>query len=158
MNIAIASRQRTRPVNRPLLKKIAADALAQLDVESADLGINLVAAREMTRLNESFLQHAGSTDVITFDYSEPLAANPRQLHGEIFVCVDQALLQAKQFRTDWQSEVARYVVHGILHLLGYDDLTPRKRARMKREENALVRRLARKFSLAEIGRRSRISA
>jgi probable rRNA maturation factor len=80
------------------------------------------------------------------------------LHGELFVCVDEAIVQAKKFRTSWQSEIARYIVHGILHLLGHDDLKSNLRRRMKREENRLLRRLSNKFSLAQIARPSKISS
>jgi len=43
------------------------------------------------------------------------------LLGEIYICVDEAVLQARKFGTSWQSEVIRYLVHGVLHLLGFDD-------------------------------------
>ena len=72
------------------------------------------------------------------------------LHGELFICVDVALAQAKEFKSSWQAEVVRYVVHGVLHLLGHDDLKPHLRRKMKREENRLVRRLSRRFSLAQL--------
>ena len=62
------------------------------------------------------------------------------------------MAQAKQFRTSWQSEVVRYAVHGVLHLLGHDDLRLAARRKMKREENRLVRRLAKEFPLARIAR------
>ncbi len=106
-------------------------------VESVELGISLVRAREMTLLNETFLKHEGSTDIITFDYQEPGTGSRKpelKLHGELFICVDEAILQAKRFRSTWQAEIVRYVVHGILHLLGHDDLKPALRRRMKREE------------------------
>ena len=91
--------------------------------------------------------------MITFDHlnPEPGIRNPAlKLHGELFVCVDEAVAQAKQFRTTWQSEVVRYIVHGVLHLLGHDDLKPALRRKMKRAENRLVRRLAGRFSLAQL--------
>ena len=81
-----------------------------------------------------------------------------QLHGELFVCVDDAVTQAKEFKTMWQSEVVRYVVHGILHLLGHDDLKPDLRRKMKREENRLVRRLENRFSLAQLSRAVKLRA
>ena len=157
MNIVIANRQRTRPVNARRLRLILLALFDELEIEAGDLGVNLVAAREMTLVNETFLKHEGSTDVITFDHSEGAApGRPTVLHGELFVCVDEAIVQARRFNTRWQPEVVRYIVHGILHLLGHDDLEAGLRRKMKREENRLVRLLAKKFSLAQIAGQSKM--
>ena len=153
MNVAIASRQRVRKINRRLLKQITTALLADVKIERADLGLHLVAAPEMTRLNESFLRHAGPTDVITFDYSTPRPQSPEpgpQLHGEILIGVDEAVLQARKFGTSWQSEVVRYMVHGVLHLLGFDDASVGARHKMKREENRRLRELSRRFPLSKL--------
>jgi len=161
LTIAILNRQRTKKINMHLLRQITATLLTELEIEAAAIGINLIGAREMTLVNETFLQHEGSTDVITFDHMEKRkveSGKRKQLHGELFVCVGEAISQAKNFKTSWQSEAVRYIVHGVLHLLGYDDLKSDLRRKMKREENRLVRLLAKKFSLAQIGARSKISA
>jgi len=170
MNIVIASRQRMRKINPRRLKIIAGALLADLKIGEAELGINLVAAREMTLLNATFLRHEGSTDVITFDYSDdgragsPLPAGgtdgvPRPtLRGEIFISVDEAISQSKIFKTSWQSEIARYLIHGVLHLLGHDDGCPSDRRRMKQAESRLLRKLSRRFSLAQLGRAIKLAA
>ena len=178
MNIVIANRQRTKKINARLLKQIVGGLFAELKITEAELGINLVSAREMTLVNENFLQHEGSTDVITFDHAQvvgddvrrlksqksktnnesPHVVSDKQIHGELFVCVDEAIMQARQFKTDWQSEVVRYVVHGVLHLLGHDDLRVAARRTMKREEDRLVRVLAKRFSLAQLSRPAKLGA
>jgi probable rRNA maturation factor len=161
MNIVIANRQRARKINSRLLKKIAEALLADLKIKEAELGINLVATREMTLINEVFLRHEGSTDVITFDHSNPEARSREQgarLHGELFICVDEAILQADKFKTKWQAEIVRYIVHGVLHLLGHNDLYAAARRKMKREENRRLAGLSRKFSLAQIGGASKLRA
>jgi len=161
MNLVIANRQRTKKVNARRLKQIIAGLFAELEITEAELGINLVGAREMTLVNENFLQHEGSTDVITFDHLDPRSQTPDprpQLHGELFVCVDEAVLQARQFGTNWQSEMVRYVVHGVLHLNGHDDREAAARRKMKRAENRLMALLAKRFSLAQMGRTSNIGA
>jgi probable rRNA maturation factor len=154
-----------RRISRALLEAAWRDG-------SFDLAIDLVGAPEMTRLNEAFLRHKGSTDVITFDYAEraeqgarpsrvPVPSgrigdrrdvSPALLHGEIVVCLDEAVCQARRFHTTWQSELVRYVVHGVLHLLGYDDQGSRARRRMKAAEDALVRQLARRFVFSALSR------
>ena len=151
--LSVANRQRTKKINARRLKLIVGALLAELEIESAELGIALVGAKEMARVNRQFLQHAGSTDVITFDHSSPNCQLPTpssQLHGELFICVDEAVSQAKEFGSSWQSEVVRYVVHGVLHLLGHDDQKPELRRKMKRAENRLVQRLADRFALAQL--------
>ena len=105
----------------------------------------------MTRLNEKFLQHAGSTDVITFDYSEPGGPKSKpSLHGEIFVCVDESVIQARKFKTSWQAEIVRYVIHGVLHLAGYDDRNVTARRKMKAVENKLLRQLGHEFDFRRL--------
>jgi len=159
MNIVIANRQRTKKINARLLKRIIVGLFADLKIAKAELGINLVAAPEMTLVNETFLQHAGSTDVITFDHSSAeCRLRKSEMHGELFVCVDEAILQARRFKTDWQSEVVRYVIHGVLHLLGHDDRRVAARRKMKREENRLVRLQAKRFTLAQIARTTKLGA
>ena len=161
MSVAITNLQRARKIHLRLLKQIVNALLMELEVEEAEIGICLVGAPEMTRLNETFLQHAGSTDVITFDYSAPGCRTPdagRGVHGEIFICVDEAVLQARKFGTSWQSEMVRYLVHGTLHLIGFDDTNAGVRRKMKREEDRVLARLSRRFSLAQLSRPARISA
>lgn len=132
--VAVDNRQRTRPVRAAALRDLALAVLGRLG-RTAELGVHLVPAREMARVNWDFLRHEGSTDVITFDHG----STARHLHGELFVSVADAVRQADEFGTRWDAEVARYVVHGILHLCGHDDLRPDLRRAMKREENRLMR-------------------
>ncbi|HUS35197.1 MAG TPA: rRNA maturation RNase YbeY [Verrucomicrobiae bacterium] len=150
MELVINSRQRDRRLDRKLLKQIAEFTLAESLVEAAELGIHFVSAKEMAKVHEQFMNIDGSTDVITFDHgSQP----PAKIHGEIFISIEDAVAQARDFQTSWQSETARYIVHGILHLLSYDDLEPKARAKMKREENRLVSKLESNFNLRQIEKR-----
>jgi len=145
--ILLRNRQKVRGVNLHLLRAVVDRVLEWSSAcDSVDLGIYLVGEAEITRLNEAFLRHAGPTDVISFDYSEKNS----ELIGEILVCVHEALRQSKTFRTSWQSELVRYVVHGILHLKGFDDLRAVARRKMKAEENRLIRRLAAEFDLSKL--------
>ena len=147
--IHLHNRYSVRGVRLGLLRRITQALLEKTWPDGGfDLAVCLVAAPEMTRLNEAFLRHKGSTDVITFDYSERVGQ--ALLHGEIVICVDEAVRQARRFHTTWQSELVRYVVHGVLHLLGYDDQNSRARQRMKATEDALVRRLGGQFAFGDL--------
>lgn len=151
MTLALRNRQRTRALNTPLLRRIILHLLQnEFSVTEYELGFHFVAAGEMARVNEQFLQHEGSTDVITFDYGEGNA--PTELRGEIFISIPDAVKQAREFRTTWQSELARYIIHGLLHLRGYDDLQSAKRRVMKREENRLLKVVTAKFPIRQPAR------
>ena len=156
MTIVIQNRQRSRRIDTRILRQIAKHLLGDLLREGeAELGIHLVNAVEMAQVNETYLGHTGSTDVITFDHNPPRTSSRSEappLHGELFICVDDAIEFAHEFETSWQAEVVRYVVHGVLHLRGFDDLEPAKRRVMKREENRLTQILGDQFGLRKIAK------
>jgi len=136
----------------PKLRRIILGVITEeLRCDQFELGVHLLGIGRMTRLNEEHLKHAGCTDVITFDYADP--ARREWLGGDIFVCVPEAIRQAGQFRTRWEEEVVRYIVHGLLHLKGFDDLSPRQRRLMKSEENRVLRSVKRRLALAKLGRK-----
>lgn len=157
MILVIRNRQRHRPLETRRLREITLSLLRDLvGVADVELGIELVGAREMAAVNQAYLRHEGSTDVITFDHSEVPAVKgrvPGRLHGELFICVEEAVEYAREYRTTWQQEVTRYVVHGVLHLCGYDDLQPALRREMKREERRLLALLEKRFDLAGLRKR-----
>jgi probable rRNA maturation factor len=164
----IRNRQRLRRINVRLLRHLTRYLLEEcLEHPSFELALHLVSSTEMARLNQTFLQHTGPTDVITFNNREletgpflrPGAdAAPPGLAGEIFLCPEIALQQAREFGVSWQSELARYVVHGVLHLEGHDDLEAAARRKMKRVENRLVSALAASFPLSKLGQEPRLAA
>jgi len=157
--LSLRNRQRVRRVDTALLRRIVLHVLdKQLQVQDFELAFHLISTAEMSRVNWTFLQHEGSTDVITFDHSSKPATLTKpsgNLHGEIFICIDDALDQARAFRTTWQSELTRYVIHGLLHLRGHDDHKPAARRRMKLEENRMLRNTAAEFPLAKLNRTTR---
>ena len=95
--LSVRNCQRVRAVNTLLFRRLArwllVESLRQVEFT---LNIRLVDAPAMARLNERFLQHSGSTDVITFDYAEEGSS---RLDAEIVICVADAVSQARQFQT-----------------------------------------------------------
>ncbi|SPE55430.1 Endoribonuclease YbeY [Verrucomicrobia bacterium] len=149
----LQNRHSVRRLDLSLLRTIVQAVLQELfpGVEDYELGIYLVSESEITRLNEQFLRHPGPTDVLTFDYREA-GKGAETVRAEIFVCTDEAATHSRRFHTRWPGEVVRYVVHGLLHLRGYDDqLLPMRRA-MQRAESRLLRRLARQFDFNQLAR------
>lgn len=148
--LVLRNRQRTVRVNMRLLRRLALGLLLEkFHASEFELGIHLVNADEMTRLNEHFLHHQGPTDVITFNYADPHQEAP---HGEIYICPDEALAQARKFRTTWVSELVRYVIHGLLHLHNYNDTDAAARKLMKREEKQLLKEVSREYPLDQLAR------
>jgi len=152
-HLQLRNRQRDRTLNLPVLRQISTALLEDLlKLSNYELAIQFVSPRTMADLNEKFLKHTGPTDVITFDFREGYdpALAKLDLAGEIYICLAIAGQQASDWSTTWQKEAARYIVHGVLHLIGHDDLVPEKRRMMKRAENRLVETLSRRFDFSGI--------
>jgi rRNA maturation RNase YbeY len=87
-------------------------------------------------MNRRFLGHAYATDVISFPLGEGDA-----IEGELYVNLDRARVQARQYGVTRTHELVRLVVHGTLHLTGYDDRLPKDRMRMRQREDFYLARL-----------------
>jgi probable rRNA maturation factor len=154
-DVGILNRQRMKVINVSWVRRLVTGLLTDIiRAKNYELTIHIVGAAEMAKANRAHLGHTGSTDVITLDYSEPFWP----MAGEILVCVDEAVNQAARFRTSWQAELARYIVHGVLHLQGFDDCRPADRQKMKRKEDAVMRRLGRELDLRKLGTEPKLKA
>ena len=147
MNVTIRNRQRLLKVDVPLLKKISREALCLAGATEDNLTVVLVDDKQIAELNERFHKMSGPTDILTFDYG------PGTVTGELIVSVEHAVSQAKRFRTTPSRELVLYIIHGILHLHGHNDRTPRQRARMRVAERRHLRCLATGFSLDAVALR-----
>jgi len=90
----------------------------------------------MRAMNEKHLNHHYVTDVITFE----LEQTPK-LETEIYINLDRARIQARTFGATFSDETARLLIHGLLHVLGYNDKSKEQRALMRREEDAVLESL-----------------
>jgi rRNA maturation RNase YbeY len=82
-------------------------------------------------MNKKFLNHNYITDVISFDLSE----SEDLIIGEIYICLPQTERQAKEYKITFKNELLRLAIHGILHILGFDDSTSKEKKEMTRLEN-----------------------
>ena len=120
--------------------KIITALKSELNFSVNFLQINFISAEQIARINEDYLNHKGSTDIITFNYSD----NTFNLDGECYICVPIAEENARKFKVTLQNELLRLIIHGVLHLMGYDDIKEVDRRKMKLEENRLVKVLFKK--------------
>ena len=103
------------------------------------LEIDFVGDRSMTRLNREIVGHLGTTDVITVSYfDDPESFFPGDTGVELFVNADIAAREGTKRGTGYSYEMALYVVHGLLHSAGEDDLAPEPRRRMRRREREVL--------------------
>ena len=89
----------------------------------------------LLEINRKYLGHDYYTDIITFDYSEG-----DTISGDLFISVDTVRSNAEYYSADFKDELDRVIVHGVLHLIGYDDHTDEQSAEMRAKENHYLER------------------
>jgi probable rRNA maturation factor len=104
--------------------------------KTGSINICFVDEARIKKFNLKFLKSASATDCLAFDLSEKKEKNIIQ--AEIMISTQAALKQAPQFNTTADYELSLYVVHGILHILGYNDHTPRQIKLMRKKESLYV--------------------
>jgi probable rRNA maturation factor len=133
LSIDVFNGHRTRRVASSQAVRYVRRVLRTARVRNARVSIVFVDSRYSRRINRRYLNHDHVTDVISF----PLE-NGAVLEGEVYVNLDRARAQARVYGVSFSNEVARLVIHGTLHLVGYDDSTEKKAERMKAEEDYQV--------------------
>ena len=103
------------------------------------LELSLVLADHQTvrQLNKSYLSHDYDTDVLSFPLNSPEETGV--VDGEVYVDLDTAHERHEEFGVSFQEEALRYIAHGVLHLIGYEDDTPDKKEQMRGLENQYLR-------------------
>lgn len=103
------------------------------DFNIADIQYVFCTDNYLLKINQKFLSHDTFTDIITFDYSSGKA-----LEGEIYISVERVKENSASLGVPFQTELHRVMAHGLLHLMGYSDKTPRQKAQMRKKEEACL--------------------
>ncbi|MBI3189446.1 MAG: rRNA maturation RNase YbeY [Ignavibacteriales bacterium] len=119
-------------MNRNETVKLVQSVLEGEQCQNAEVNIVVVDDKMITELNREYLNHHFTTDVLSFCLSKQ---NEKKLEGEVYVNVAQAKRQASEYNVAEKNEIGRLVIHGTLHLLGYEDNTPGKKRRMSKKED-----------------------
>ncbi|PQO47048.1 rRNA maturation RNase YbeY [Blastopirellula marina] len=135
--IDITNRQTKFPVPGELFHKAVAAVFSGEGYARGEVGIAVVDNPEIHEFNQRFLQHDYPTDVITF----PMDEEDGFLSGEIMISAEYAADEAQQHAWTTEEEMTLYVVHGCLHLAGYDDHQEDDRQEMRRLEQHYLRQL-----------------
>jgi probable rRNA maturation factor len=140
--IEVVNRQRRRPIPSERLREVASKALDALGSRDAGLTIAVVSDRAIRRLNDEFRSNNTVTDVLSFPAEQDdFEMSEGRVLGDVIISSDRAAEQAEQNDLDFDSEMAQLLLHGIIHLHGFDHTTDNG------EMNALELRLRRKLGL-----------
>ena len=141
--ISLHNVQRDLPLSTHHVRKVVSFLLKELKISTDEIIIHFVSEPKICQLHKKYFNDPSSTDCITFPLDSPQEKNNTyHILGEAFICPKTALTYSKRLRIDPYEELYRYLVHCILHLIGYDDILPQERAKMKRKERMCLKKLA----------------
>lgn len=132
MNILFTNSQSDLAISSYGLRRAVKCILKFLKITTSEVSIELVSEKKICELHAEFFNDPTLTDCITFPIDPPGEA--QGVLGEVFVCPSTALKYAKEHQTDPYEECALYLVHGLLHLAGYDDIEDVDRKAMRKAE------------------------
>lgn len=135
--VRISSTQSALRVPRKKLAKLIEFTSEQEGATLAELDLAVVAENEMADLNYDYLRHSGATDVLSFDLSDA-AEGKIGICAQLVICGEVAVRQGRAHGLTPQRELMLYVVHGLLHLMGYEDKSIRGAARMHAREDEIL--------------------
>ena len=123
--------EETADLDDDWLNSICKNILIDKNQNTATISIILTNDKKLLQLKNQYFQQDVLTDVITFN----LEADGDSIDGEIYISLNRVLENAKEFKQDTGRELKRVIIHGCLHLLGYDDQTPEEKKTMTRMED-----------------------
>lgn len=115
-----------KQLNNRWLKMVAESEIKRI----GDISIIFCSDNYILDVNMKYLQHDYFTDIITFDYCEK-----NVLSGDLFISVDSVKENSEFYKTEFKEELNRVIVHGLLHLIGYDDHSEEDQKEMREKEN-----------------------
>ncbi len=141
--ITVDVRQRKTRLSRQKLIRWTEKILALVGWKRVALAVRIVNDSEIRALNRRYLGEDRPTDVLAFSQMEgkffPQRGTP--FLGDVVISLQTARRAAPGYGNPWEVELLLYLCHGILHLMGYRDSTPGKRAMMEKKEQAILRKI-----------------
>lgn len=127
LQLNLYNNQKALPIPKRLISQIVKEILTFLKVDCKEISIYFTTVKTISELHQQFFNDPTPTDCISFPIDQ-------EHLGEVFVCPSVAIEYAKKHAIDPLQETILYMIHGILHLIGYDDLDPASKRLMRRME------------------------
>lgn len=143
MAVLVSGTISAKGIDRRVLGRKANVVLEALDLGASELSLSLVDDAEIRRLNRAYRGKDRPTDVLSFSLREGEFGRVSSALGDVVISLETAKRQGREHGLTLGEEVNRLLVHGILHLAGYDhEISFREERRMKRKEREMLRRIA----------------
>ncbi|HEY4787388.1 MAG TPA: rRNA maturation RNase YbeY [Bacteroidales bacterium] len=110
------------------------------DKQTGNINIVFSSDEEVIEINRQYLNHDYFTDIITFNYNDNDI-----IHGDIFISIDTVRVNAEMYQVSFENELCRVIIHGVLHLLGFDDNNETLKAMMRDKEDKALEVLKAEF-------------
>ena len=133
MKIIVRNSQKLLPITAKAVKKIVRSVVDNESQSCDEVAVHFITTKKMCEMHASYFNDGSPTDCISF----PMEADndePYRMLGDVFVCPETALQYAAKHHVDPYLETTLYIVHGLLHLMGYDDMNSRDRKKMRAAE------------------------
>jgi len=138
--VTLYDEQEDMPIDHDRIKPLVQNVLSDLEYECDEVIIQFVSREKICELHEQFFDDPSLTDCITFPYDPVDDESGYSVLGEVFVCPYTALTYSKENQLDPRNELNLYIIHGLLHLMGYNDIQEEEKFVMRSEEKRLMNR------------------
>ena len=146
----VVNRHKKYRVNEKLIKKIISKILKySRKPRDTELEVVFLDDGSIRPINKAYKRRDAPTDVLSFKLDRDEFGS-RKFLGEIFISIDRAKENSGKFKTDFKEEIVLYVIHGILHLFGYDDEDAKSRRRMSKKEKEILGYLCKREDLSKV--------
>jgi len=132
MEIEIHQLPKSLKLNENQLSELVKKVCLEIALKAHSIAFVFVDDEYLAEMHDQYLDDPDKTDVITFNLGD------ENIEGEIYISFERALEQAKEFNVTLEEEIIRLIIHGLLHLAGYDDLNDSDRNKMKAVEKTLL--------------------
>lgn len=140
MEISVINKQSDLRISRKSVVALVEEVMAYEEKDFNEIAIHFVNTKEICRLHLEFFDDPSPTDCMTFPIDDDIL-NDNRIMGDVFVCPKTGILYASSKIKDPYQEVTLYVIHGLLHLIGYEDLEKTERAKMRLAERRHLRHI-----------------